>query len=258
MRSKRSSLAALFLVVAMVAAAPASAATPAERCEAFKLTGSGKRILAKLRCHAKAKLQGTAVDAACLDLAEKRYVMHLAKAGNDCLDPGDIVAGGAEADEQMSSIVEGVNGVTATLPDLSGTWQTHTLLRIDPSGGISLECQYYPPGQCPRGDLLAIVDCVTEVVQSGTSMSQTSQCAAAPDSPVQLGSFPQAATGTVNLSTGEWQLSGTVQPPGFPTYAYSSEGVYAPDGQSMTGFSTAGFSAGESLWLASTTGQRVD
>ena len=258
MRSKPSSVHVLLVIGLALGSLPAAAATPQERCDAFKLTGSGKRILAKLRCHAKAKLQGTEVDAACLDSAEKRYVMHLAKAGNGCLDPGDIVAGGAEADEQMSAIVESVNGAAATLPDLSGTWETHTLLRIDPNGGVSLECQYYPPGQCPRGDLLAIVDCATEIVQSGTSMTQTSQCASAPDSPVKLGSFPQAATGTVNLSTGEWQLSGTVQPPGFPTYAYSSEGVYAPDGQSMTGFSTAGFSVGQSLWLATTTGERAE
>ena len=257
MRSKSLCLAVLLASGALLAASAAPAATPQERCDAFRLTASGKRILAKLRCHAKAKLKGTPVDAACLDLAEKRYVIHLAKGGNDCLDPDQIVTAGAEADEQMSSIVEGVNGVTATLPDLSGTWQTHTLLRIDPTGGISLECQYYPPGQCPRGDLLAIVDCVTEIVQTGATMSQTSQCASAPDSPVTLGSFPQAATGTVDVSTGEWRLSGTVQPPGFPTYAYASEGVYALDGQTMTGFSTAGFSAGQSLWLASTTGERA-
>lgn len=257
MRSTLVSVAALLASVTL-AAGPAPAATPQERCDAFRLTASGKRILAKLRCHAKAKLKGTAVDPVCLDLAEKRYVIHLAKGGNDCLDPDRIVAAGAEADEQMSAIVESVNTGPGTLPDLSGTWETHTLLRIDPNGGVSLECQYYPPGQCPRGDLLAIVDCVTEIVQTGSTMTQTSQCASAPDSPVTLGAFPQAATGTVNVSTGEWQLSGTVQPPGFPTYAYASEGVYALDGQTMTGFSTAGFSAGESLWLASTTGQRAD
>jgi hypothetical protein len=89
-------------------------------------------------------------------------------------------------------------------------------------------------------------------------MTQTSQCTSAPDSPVKLGTFPQAATGTVNVSTGEWRLSGTVQPPGFPSYAYASEGVYAADGESLTGFSTAGFSGGQSLWLATTTGQRAD
>lgn len=258
MRSKSLGLAALLASCALLAADAAPAATPQERCDAFRLTASGKRILAKLRCHAKAKLVGGTVDAACLDRAEKLYVTHLAKGGADCVDPDAVISEGAEADVQMSAIVESVNGAPATLPDLSGTWHTHTLLRVAPGGGVSLECQYYPPGQCPRGDLLAIVDCVTEVEQSGSTMSQTSQCASAPDSPVKLESFPQAATGTVDVSTGEWQLSGTVQPPGFPTYAYASEGVYALDGQTMTGFSTAGFSAGQSLWLASTTGERAD
>lgn len=244
--------------VALATADGVAAATPQDRCDAFRMTASGRRILAKLRCHARAKLEGTAVDPDCLDQAEKRYVLHLARGGAGCVDPDAIVAEGADADDQMSAVVESVNGTSAVLPDLSGTWRTHTLLRVDPSGGFSLECQYYPPGQCPRGDLLAIVDCVTQVAQSGTTMTQTSQCTSAPDSPVKLGTFPQSATGTVNESTGEWRLSGTVQPPGFPSYAYASEGVYAADGQSMTGFSTAGFSAGQSLWLATTTGERAN
>jgi hypothetical protein len=238
-------------------AGTAAAVTPPERCKAFELTGAGKRILAKLRCRAKAKMQGTAVDAACLDRAEKRFVLHVAKAGNDCLDPDKLVALGAKADAEMSGIVEDLDPDAAQIPDLSGTWQTRTIVSIDPNGGVSLDCQYYPPGHCPTADLLAITDCTTTVVQNGTSMTQTSTCSSPPDSPVQLGTFPQSASGTVDLLTGEWTLSGTVQPAGFPVYVYSSEGVYSPDGQSMTGFSTAGLVSGESLFLASTSGHRV-
>ena len=248
----------LSLLCLSLVAGPSAAATQEERCEAFKLTGSGKRILAKLRCHAKAKLKGVPADAACLDRAEKRYVLHVAKAGNACLDPDDLVALGADADVQMSAVVEQVSTSTATIPDLSGTWETRTIVSIDPNGGVSIDCQYYPPNQCPSASLLAITDCVTVTTQNGGSFTQTSQCSSPPESPVQLGTFPQSASGAVDVVTGEWMLTGSVQPPGFPVYVYMSEGVYSADGLSMTGFSTAGLSAGESLWLASTTGAKVD
>ena len=246
------------VVVAIAIAAPSAAVTPEERCEAFQMTGSGKRILAKLRCHARAKLRGETVDADCLDRAEKRYVMHVAKGGLDCLDPDDLVAMGADADDQMSALVEDVSSSTATIPDLSGSWRTRTIVSLDPNGGVSIDCDYYPPGACPTAQLLAITDCDTETVQNGGTFTQTSQCSTPPESPVQLGTFAQQASGTVNAVTGEWALSGTVQPPGFPVYVYASEGVYAADGRSLTGFSTAGLVTGQSLWLASTTGSKVD
>jgi hypothetical protein len=249
---------AALLGLAAVVATPASAVTPADRCDAFKLTGSGKRILAKLRCHARAKLQGVAVDADCLDRAEKRYVMHVAKGGVGCLDPDDLVALGADADEQMSALVEDVGRSSSTIPDLTGAWETRTIVSVDPNGYVSIDCNYYPPGQCPDAQLLAITDCQTQTLQTGGTFTQTSQCSTPPESPVQLGTFSQQASGTVNVVTGEWALSGTVQPPGFPVYVYASEGVYAADGRSMTGFSTAGFATGESLWLASTTGAKID
>lgn len=251
-------IAVLSLLCLVLGVAPSDAATQQERCEAFQMTGSGKRILAKLRCHAKAKLKGVPVDADCLDRAEKRYVMHVAKGGNACLDPDDLVALGGDADEQMSALVEDVSSSSASIPDLSGTWQTRTIVGIDPNGGVWIDCQYYDPNNCPTAQLLAITDCTTETTQAGGSFTQTSQCSTPPESPVQLGTFSQQATGTVNVVTGEWTLSGRVRPPGFPEYVYSSEGVYAADGRSMTGFSTAGLSAGESLWLASTTGEKVD
>jgi len=248
----------LSLLCLVLLAGPATAATQEERCEAFKLTGSGKRILAKLRCHAKAKLKGQPVDAACLDRAEKRYVVHVAKGGNACLDPDELVALGADTDDQMSAVVENVATSSVTLPDLSGSWRTRTIVSVDPNGGVWIDCSYYNPQNCPTPSLLAITDCETETVQTGGTFTQTSQCHTPPESPVQLGTFSQQAAGTVNVVTGEWALSGSVQPPGFPVYVYASEGVYAPDGQSLTGFSTAGFQTGQSLWLASTTGSKVD
>jgi len=248
----------LSLLCLALVAGPASAATQQERCDAFKLTGSGKRILAKLRCHAKAKLKGEPVDAACLDRAEKRYVLHVAKGGNACLDPDELVALGADADDQMSAVVENVGSSGGPIAEVSGTWQTRTIVSIDPGGGVWIDCSYYDPQNCPTPELLAITDCTTVTTRTGATFTQTSQCHTPPESPVQLGSFPQQASGTINTTTGEWMLSGSVQPPGFPTYIYSSEGVYAADGQSMTGFSTAGLQTGQSLWLATTTGHKVN
>ena len=60
--------------------------------------------------------------------------------------------------------------------------------------------------------------------------------------------------------TGEWMLSGTVEVPGLEPIDYTGEGSMAADGRSYTGFTTAGFSAGDykQEWLATTVGQRVD
>jgi hypothetical protein len=244
-------------LLAVLMAGSAAAQTEQDLCEAHRLTASGKRILAKLKCRAKAKLKGNPVSAACLDRAEKLYLVQLAKAGNACAAPDDLVVLGAESDKRMSNVVEAVVAEPGTIPDLSGTWQTRTILRVAPGASFSLECQYYPPGQCPVGDLLSITDCTTTVVQSGSTLAQSSQCTTPPESPVQLGSFEQAGVGTVNPVTGEWTLDGSVFVPGFSTFFFSGEGVYAPDGQSMTGVTTAGFAAGQSLWLATTTGQKV-
>lgn len=245
------------LGVALLAGS-AAAVTPEERCDAFKMTASGKRILAKLRCRARAKLNGEEVSAACLDRAEKRYVLHVANGGNNCLDPDDLVASGSDADEQMSTLVEGLDRSAKSLPDLSGTWQTRTIVGINPEGGWALDCDYWPGESCPDANLLAIVDCEQVLVQNGTTISGTSQCHSPPESPLHLGSFPQVTTGTFNVTTGEWTASGSAQPSGQVVYYFASEGVYSPNGEGMTGVSTAGWSEGESAMLASTTGHRVD
>jgi hypothetical protein len=246
------------LLCVVLLAGPASAVTDQERCEAYQMTGAGKRILAKLRCYARAKLNEKEVSAACLDRAEKRYVAHVSQAGVGCQVPDDIVALGAESDEQMSGIVESLESEPPAIVDLSGTWQTHTVLRINPNGGVALDCEYYPPGECPVGGLLSITDCTTTMTQTGGSFTQSSQCTTPNDSPVKLGSFTQTSTGEVNPVTGEWTMDGSVFVPGFTTYYFAGEGVYSQDGQTMTGVTTAGFATGQSLWLASTTGHKVD
>lgn len=56
-------------------------------------------------------------------------------------------------------------------------------------------------------------------------------------------------------------LAGTVGVPGlFDDISYQGEGVYSADGRSQTGFTTAGWSSGAAqvLWLASTTGERIE
>jgi len=133
----------------------------------------------------------------------------------------------------MSALVEDLSSSPSGISDVSGAWQTRTTVSIDLNGGVSIDCRFYESGQCPRADLLAITDCATQTTQTGSTFTQASQCSTPPESPVQLGVFSQYASGTVNVVTGA-------------------------DGQSMTGFSTAGLVSGQSLWLASTTGHRVD
>jgi hypothetical protein len=158
----------------------------------------------------------------------------------------------------MSGIVESLDSDPPGIADLSGTWRTHTVLRVNPNGGVALDCEYYLAGECPPGGILSITDCTTTMTQTGGSFTQSSQCTTPNDSPVKLGSFTQTSSGEVNPVTGEWTMDGSVFVPGFTTYYFAGEGVYSQDGQTMTGVTTAGFATGQSLWLASTTGYKVD
>jgi len=100
----------------------------------------------------------------------------------------------------------------------------------------------------------------TQITQDGNSLAYDSTCDTPPESPLFRPTFPQAATGPVDLATGEWMLSGIVEIPDLSPIEYHGEGVFSADGQSYTGFTTAGFSAGGNLteWLSTTTGDRVD
>ena len=78
---------------------------------------------------------------------------------------------------------------------------------------------------------------------------------------MQLTPFAQVGTGSVDRVTGEWLLTGTVDIPGLALpIEYQGEGVFSADGRQQTGFTTAGWSTGggQTLWLATTVGERVE
>jgi hypothetical protein len=250
------------LVVGLVAASAGTsrAITPAERCEAYQLAASGQRISAKLHCRAWAKLTGTPVDAACLDKAEKRFLIQLQEGGPDCAEPSDVVSLGAAADAQSNAVVADVQPDAPAIPSATGHWQSRSSIINTPSGGAWVDCENYPPGQCPQPDVFLIIDCDTQLTQTGSKLEYVSTCSTPPESPLQRATFPQEATGSVDLVTGEWMLSGTVEIPGLDPIDYSGEGSTSPDGRTSTGFTTAGFSASgvKTEWLASTVSHRVD
>jgi hypothetical protein len=251
------SVVALALVVA--AAARAAAVTPEERCEAYQLAASGQRISAKLHCRAWAKLTGTEVDASCLDKAEKRFLLQLQDGGSGCATPDEVVSLGAAADAQSNAVVADLQPGSPTIPSLSGKWRTRTAVGVKPDGGFAIDCSYYAPGACPPANMFATIDCDTTLDQQGTSLSFASLCSTTPDSSVKFESFTQSATGSIDVVTGEWLLAGTVRIYGLDPIDYQGEGVFSADGRTQTGFTTAGWSgSGGSLWLATTTGQRVD
>jgi hypothetical protein len=254
----RTSILALSALAASVATA--RAVTPAERCEAYQLAATGQRISAKLHCRAWAMLTDTPVDAACLDKAEKRFLLQLQQGGPDCAAPDEVVSLGAAADVQSDAVVDDVQPDAPTIPSVTGHWQSRSSIVNTPEGGTWVDCSNYPPGQCPQGDVFLIIDCDTQLTQSGTKLKYVSTCSTPPESPLQRDTFPQEATGSMDLVTGEWMLSGTVKIPGLDPIGYTGEGSTAPDGRTSSGFTTAGFSASgvKTAWLASTVSHRVD
>jgi hypothetical protein len=251
----------LALAALALQARAASAVTPQERCEAYQLAASGQRISAKLHCHAWAKLTDSAVDAGCLDKAEKRFLLQLQQGGGtDCATPSEVVSLGAAADAQSNAVVADVQADPATIPDLTGTWRTRSSIAYAPGGGYALDCEFYLPNPCPEPEVFLIIDCETEITQSGGMLSYASVCSTPAESPLQRETFDQAATGPIDVVTGEWMLSGTVEVPGLAPIDYDGEGVFSADGRSQTGFTTAGFSGGGVTveWLATTVGSRVD
>lgn len=247
------------MAIALTSAA-AQGATPAERCEAYQLAASGQRISAKLHCRAWAKLTGTEVDASCLDKAEKRFLLLLQEGGADCATPSEVVSLGAAADAQSNAVVADIQTDPATIPDLTGTWTTRSSIAFNPSGGTVVGCEYYLPAPCPEPNVFLIIDCRTQITQTGGDLHYDSECSTPPESPTQQDEFQQEGTGPIDRVTGEWMLSGTVHVPGLAPIDYEGEGVFSADGRSQTGFTTAGFSAGgfTTEWLATTVGQRVD
>jgi hypothetical protein len=251
---------ACLVVTSMVvpAARSAFAVTADERCEAYQLAASGQRISAKLHCRAWAKLTGTPVDASCLDKAEKRFLLQLQEGGPGCAAPDDVVSLGAAADAQINQIVSDVQIDPPTLPSLGGRWRTRTTVGF--ATEVVLDCDYYKPKPCPDPGAFLLIECDTQIVQSGATLTYASTCGSAPDSPATIPTFTQAATGTIDVVTGEWTLAGTVEVPGLGDYGYAGEGVFSADGRGLTGFTTAGWGAGATFvqYLATTSGSRVD
>jgi len=256
----RAALAALLALALALGSTAAHAITPAEQCEAYQLAATGQRISAKLHCRAWATLTETEVDPACLDKAEKRFLLQLQKGGPDCATPSDVVSLGAAADAQTSAVVADIQTDPPTIPDLTGTWTTRSSIAFNGDGGAALACEYYRPGPCPDLDVFLIIDCRTQITQTGNELHYESECSTPPESPTQRELFQQEGTGPIDRVTGEWMLSGTVHVPGLSPIDYEGEGVFSADGRSQTGFTTAGFSAGgfTAEWLASTVGTRVD
>lgn len=261
MEKKTVTRAAILALSALaLGASTARAITPDEQCEAYQLAATGQRISAKLHCRAWAKLTGTDVDPACLDKAEKRFLVQLQKGGPDCATPSEVVSLGAAADAQTNAVVADIQTDPPTIPDLTGTWTTRSSISSNPGGGAVVGCEYYLPAPCPEPNIFLIIDCRTQITQDGDELTYDSECSTPPESPTQRDTFRQEGTGPIDRVTGEWMLSGTVYVPGLEAIDYSGEGVFSADGRSQTGFTTAGFSAGgfTAEWLATTVGRRVD
>ena len=68
------------LVIALGLGSIAYGATDDQKCAAKKIKAAGKKVFDKARCHQKATLQGTSVDPECLNKAEDKFNLQIAKA----------------------------------------------------------------------------------------------------------------------------------------------------------------------------------
>jgi hypothetical protein len=237
----------------LVTAGGARAATPEAECEAAQLAAMGQRISTKLHCRAWAKLTGIEVPAECLQAAEDQFLSLIVSMGPECADPGSIVDLGASADATMSAAAATVDPAPS-IPDLNGTWVTRTVLGPNPGGADALVCGGAGEPTCP--EVFVIIECRTQLTQEGETLHQLSECGTTPDSPEYLPSFRQEGSGPIDRVTGEYSFEGSVDVPNVFVAHYKGEGVFSPDGSSLTAVTTAGLGSGW-LWLAATSGERV-
>lgn len=84
-----------------------AAGTPQQKCAGAKLKAAGKKLAAKMSCHAKAKTLGAPVDASCLTKAETKFSAAIAKAGTACT---------GEAGKIESNLDDCVTALLAEIP----------------------------------------------------------------------------------------------------------------------------------------------
>ena len=122
-------------------------APDANNCAATKLRAAGKKLLAKLRCHASAVKRGFATDPACLTKAEQKFddKFAAAEASPPCLTSGDAVS----IEEQVDRVVDELRvsqGTGCAARNVAVGDSTRTLL----SGGIIRTYRLHvPPGYTP-------------------------------------------------------------------------------------------------------------
>src|SRR4029453_10104087 len=97
----------------------------ANRCAAAKLKATGKKAKTKIGCHAKATARGVTVDAACLAMAEARFVAAFAKAESrpPCLTSGDAASVESLVDTLFADAVAALPSpptTTTTAPPVCG------------------------------------------------------------------------------------------------------------------------------------------
>ena len=129
------------------------------------------------------------------------------------------------------------------------------LTKIKDAGADSLFCG--GPGEAPCPDVFVIIECRSRLTQKGDVLHQRSQCSTTPDSPETLPPFTQEGSGPIDGLTGEFSFEGSVDVPDVFVAVYKGEGVFSSDGSSQTAVTTAGL-GGEWLWLARTSGHRVE
>ena len=112
----------------VVAALPGGTAKDGQKCAASKLTGTGKKADAKLKCHSKAITKAVAVDPECLTKAEDKFVQAFGKAEakGGCTTTGDAPTLEERVDQFVAAVLVGVPSTTTTTSPIATTTSTST------------------------------------------------------------------------------------------------------------------------------------
>jgi hypothetical protein len=164
----------LAVVVAFGPARVHAKPTPAQRCAAAKNKAAAAKIDRKLKCHSKAILAGSAVDASCLSAAEVKFATAIRKAETKggCTVTGDLETLEAACDTCVGDVVARTPVTTSTSTTTSTTPSTGC---TGPSG---------PCGSCGSGVCTSTCDdpqgpfvCVDGQL-TGTSCNHDDDCPA--------------------------------------------------------------------------------
>jgi hypothetical protein len=191
-------LVAAIMATSIVAASAhsASAATAAENCASKRRKAVGVMMNKKMICHAKAKLSGNPVDAACLQKADTKLERIFTQTAPEC--PGTAAGISAQADPLIANLLTLIPG--------TGTCPSKSARVIGKSLKGHLKCrskEVTSPGSYPICDARSDIVYLTQIAKAGS-------CGQSPTILGVIHGVSNALTDSLPVSCDSVQVSFTV------------------------------------------------